>query len=115
MAEATKVGRRLHCEDLHSERAFTRTGPIIGPAHLFAIVVPPLVLTKLIIDRPRNARDVLMLFLVYPRLLHERCVRWSWAWQPTTYHVTLGSALSEPSARAAAGAAYAPLAVRRWR
>ena len=79
MHEATKVGRRLHFENVHGERAFTRIGPIVRPPHLLAILLPPLVLTKLASGPPRSARDVMMLVLVYPRLLRERCVIWSWA------------------------------------
>jgi glycosyltransferase involved in cell wall biosynthesis len=79
MHEATKVGRRLNVEHVHEERVFTRVGPIVRPPHLLAILFPPLILAKLFTDRPRSVRDVLMLLLVYPRLLRERCVIWSWA------------------------------------
>jgi glycosyltransferase involved in cell wall biosynthesis len=78
MREAEEVALQLDFERLHGETS-NRVGPIAYPGHLLTILFPPLVLSKLVVNRYRSWRDLLMFSLIYPRLVWERCLIWRWA------------------------------------
>jgi GT2 family glycosyltransferase len=78
MREATKIGLWLDFEKLHPE-ATDRVGPVVRPAHLLTILLPPLVLLRMLASGRPDRRDALMMLLIYPRLLLERYTIWRWA------------------------------------
>jgi len=78
MREAIKIGLWLDFEKCHGD-SNNRIGPVIYPSHIITILFPPLILTKMVVHRHPNRRDILMLLLIYPRLVFERYIIWRWA------------------------------------
>jgi glycosyltransferase involved in cell wall biosynthesis len=78
MREANKVVSQLSFEELHQQRVLKRLGPIVRFSHLVTIMFPPLVLARLLTQRPTSKRDLLMFLLIYPRLVWERYGIWRW-------------------------------------